>query len=126
MKLGRDWYSYGAKPQAARHRMPHRFPSDYRYIHTCITLVCLSGVFEEVGMKRLLALLLLCLVCSAAAAETITVAAAISLKDALTAAAKQYKTDTGEDVEFTFAASGQLASQIQNGAPVDLFISAAN
>jgi len=77
-------------------------------------------------MKRFLSFIFVFLISSAAAAETITVAAAISLKDALTVAAKQYKAQTGEEVEFSFAASGQLASQIQNGAPVDLFISAAN
>lgn len=77
-------------------------------------------------MIRLAALLLASLICFASEAETITVAAAISLKDALTNAAKQYKADSGDEVEFSFASSGQLANQILNGAPVDLFISAAN
>jgi molybdate transport system substrate-binding protein len=57
--------------------------------------------------------------------ETITVSAAISLKEALTDAAKAFEADTGDHVEFTFGASGQLAAQIANGAAVDLFISAA-
>src|SRR5258708_5578290 len=77
-------------------------------------------------MIRAIAFVLACVVTSAAFAETITVAAAISLKDALTKVAERYKTDTGETVELTFGSSGQLASQILNGAPVDLFISAAN
>ncbi len=63
---------------------------------------------------------------STAFAETISVAAAISMKDALAKVAAEYKAETGEVVEFTLGASGQLASQIQYGAPVDLFISAAN
>jgi molybdate transport system substrate-binding protein len=77
-------------------------------------------------MRRAFTFLLACLLTSAALGETITVAAAISLKEALTRVADQYKADTGQRVEFTFGSSGQLASQILNGAPVDLFISAAN
>src|SRR5690348_7981077 len=62
----------------------------------------------------------------ARAGETINVAAAISLKDALTTIARQYNADTGDSVEFDFGASGQLMAQIKNGAPVDVFISAAD
>lgn len=77
-------------------------------------------------MKRIWPVLALLLLGSTAWGDTITVAAAISLKDALTRAAAQYHAQTGQEVEFTFASSGQLASQVLNGAPVDLFISAAN
>ena len=77
-------------------------------------------------MERVLAFVLACLITTAASAETITVAAAISLKDALAKVAERYEADTGESVEFTLGSSGQLASQITNGAPVDLFISAAD
>jgi molybdate transport system substrate-binding protein len=58
-------------------------------------------------------------------AEQITVAAAISLKESLEAVRDEYQKRSGEEVKFTFASSGQLASQIQNGAPIDLFLSAA-
>src|SRR6266850_786868 len=81
---------------------------------------------SEDGMKRALAIVLACLITSAAFAEQITVAAAISLKDALDKVADQYKADTGDTVGFTLGSSGQLANQILNGAPIDLFISAAN
>lgn len=77
-------------------------------------------------IRRILAFMLTCAVASACHAQTITVAAAISLKDALGKIAGQYTRQTGQTVEFTFGSSGQLASQIKNGAPVDLFISAAN
>jgi len=77
-------------------------------------------------MKRAISFLLACLITSAACAETITVAVAISLKDALSKLAAQYQAATGERVEFTFGSSGQLATQIANGAPIDLFISAAS
>jgi len=58
-------------------------------------------------------------------AESITVAAAISLKEVMTDVAKEYKASGADDVELTFGSSGQLLSQIKNVAPIDLFISAA-
>ena len=54
----------------------------------------------------------------------ITVSAAVSLTDALTAVAEQYGRTGGGTVRFNFGASNVLARQIVNGAPVDLFISA--
>jgi molybdate transport system substrate-binding protein len=58
-------------------------------------------------------------------AGTITASAAISLKDALGDIAAAYEKQGGDHVEFAYGASGQLSAQIQQGAPVDLFISAA-
>ena len=55
--------------------------------------------------------------------KPITVSAAVSLTDALTAVAEAYAR-TGATVRFNFAASNVLARQIVNGAPVDVFISA--
>jgi len=80
-------------------------------------------------MKYTLSLILSALFAVAAArpatADSITVAAAISLKDALADIAKSYKSDTGEDVQLTFASSGQLMALIKSGAPIDVFVSAA-
>jgi len=73
----------------------------------------------------LTAVLLLCFA-TAAAAETIRVAAAISLKEAITQVAEAHAAASGDKVEFVFGSSGQLMSQINAGAPIDLFISAAN
>ena len=56
----------------------------------------------------------------------LTVAAAISLKDTLTQLARDYRDAGGGPVEFTYGSSGQLATQIRGGAPIDLFISAAH
>lgn len=67
----------------------------------------------------------LLLTASTAHAESITVSAAVSLKESLLAIAKDYQASTGDTVEFNFGASGQLMLQIQQGAPVDTFISAA-
>ena len=54
----------------------------------------------------------------------ITVSAAISLTDALSAVAKEYAGAGRGGVRFNFAASNVLARQIVQGAPVDVFISA--
>src|SRR5262245_42193809 len=68
-----------------------------------------------------------CLALGAVArAETIKVGVAISLKEAMGEIAKAYEADTGDKIEFTFGASGQLATQIKSGADIDAFISAAN
>ena len=54
----------------------------------------------------------------------ITVAAAISLKDAFLSMAQLYRERTGDSVNFSFGASGELMRQIEAGAPVDVFASA--
>lgn len=58
------------------------------------------------------------------AAETITVFAAASLKDALDEFSRAYERATGDKIVASYAASNALAKQIENGAPADLFISA--
>lgn len=56
----------------------------------------------------------------------VLVAAAISLKAPLEDAARQFSaTSPGETIAFTFGSSGQMAAQIENGAPVDLFVAAS-
>jgi molybdate transport system substrate-binding protein len=54
----------------------------------------------------------------------ILVVAAVSLEDALNDANVQYRQLTGRKVLTSYAASGKLAKQIENGAPADIFISA--
>jgi molybdate transport system substrate-binding protein len=54
----------------------------------------------------------------------VTVCAAVSLTDALEAAAVAYRADGGGPVRFNFAGSNTLARQLIHGAPADLFISA--
>lgn len=53
------------------------------------------------------------------------VAAAASLTDVLQIIGKQFTDRTQTPVRFSFGASGTLARQIQAGAPVDVFVSAA-
>jgi molybdate transport system substrate-binding protein len=56
----------------------------------------------------------------------ITVSAAISLKPALLALQPAYEKQSGDSLSFNFASSGVLMGQIKAGAPVDVFISAAD
>jgi molybdate transport system substrate-binding protein len=56
----------------------------------------------------------------------LTVSAAVSLKDALTEIAPLFnKTQPNVAIHFNLGASGTLQQQIEQGAPVDLYISAA-
>jgi molybdate transport system substrate-binding protein len=57
--------------------------------------------------------------------ETITVSAAASLTEAFTDIESQFETENPDiDVNFNFAGSGNLRTQIEGGAPVDVFASA--
>ena len=58
------------------------------------------------------------------AAQQITVAAAADLNYALTELGHRFEQKTGDKVTLLFGASGNLFSQISNGAPVDLYFSA--
>lgn len=76
------------------------------------------------------AMFLITLIClsmaSAESQKVLTVSAAISLKDAFAEIGKLYETkNNGVKVFLNFGASGDLAQQIQGGAPVDVFASAA-
>lgn len=56
----------------------------------------------------------------------LTVSAAASLKDVLTELSSEYKKDhPNVTVKFNFGSSGALQQQIEQGAPADLFFSAA-
>ena len=59
-----------------------------------------------------------------AMAEDVSVFAAASLKDALDKIAFDYAEASGNTVTISYAGSNQLAKQIIEGAPADLFISA--
>jgi molybdate transport system substrate-binding protein len=58
------------------------------------------------------------------AADEITVAAAADLTFAFKDIAAKFQTQTGDSVKLSFGSSGNFFSQIQNGAPFDLFFSA--
>src|SRR6185437_8030748 len=63
---------------------------------------------------------------SAAQTGTITVLAASSLKGTFTQLGKQFEAaHPGDTVKFSFGASSALATQINSGAPADVFASAS-
>lgn len=60
----------------------------------------------------------------AAQADNVVVFAAASLKNALDDAAHAFERQGGAPVKISYAASSQLAKQIERAAPADIFISA--
>jgi molybdate transport system substrate-binding protein len=62
---------------------------------------------------------------SALTNSVLTVSAASSLSDALKEIVPLYQQTQKTGVQYNFASSGDLQQQIENGAPVDVFISAA-
>jgi molybdate transport system substrate-binding protein len=79
------------------------------------------------GCLRLLSAIVILLTLLApvrAAAEEITVAAASDLTFVFPDVAATFQKETGNSVKFSFGSSGNFLSQIQNGAPFDMFFSA--
>lgn len=62
---------------------------------------------------------------SPASTAELTVAAAADLQFAFTDIGVKFKEQTGQEVLFTFGSTGNLATQIENGAPFDI-LAAAN
>jgi len=61
---------------------------------------------------------------STAAPITLTVSAAADLNDVFPEIGKLWEQETGHRVTFNLGSTGQLAQQIERGAPVDLFAAA--
>jgi molybdate transport system substrate-binding protein len=77
--------------------------------------------------RRLLSAIVILLALQApvgAAAEEITVAAAADLTFVFPEIGAKFQKETGNSVKFSFGSSGNFLSQIQNGAPFDMFFSA--
>jgi molybdate transport system substrate-binding protein len=71
-----------------------------------------------------LALAPLLALATAAQAETISIAVAANFTDATKVLAKAFKAKTGDDLAPSFGATGQLYTQISQGAPFEIFLSA--
>jgi molybdate transport system substrate-binding protein len=76
------------------------------------------------GRSVVLAIAFLLLACQLLAAQNLRVAAASDLESALPAIVSQFEKDTGQRVGLTFGSSGNFYTQIENGAPFDVFLSA--
>ncbi len=62
--------------------------------------------------------------CSGAPSRELVVSAASDLTGAMQELSASFSDDTGVKLVFNFGSSGQLAQQIEQGAPVDVFFSA--
>ena len=74
--------------------------------------------------RRLLAFAALLFLTSALSAQTIRIAAAADLEPVLPPILQQFELSTGIHTDATYHASAALTTQIQNGAPFDVFLSA--
>lgn len=75
-------------------------------------------------VRRCLTVVCLLLASRVAAAQGLRIAAASDLQAALPAVASQFEKQAGQKVTLTFGSSGNFFTQIQNGAPFDVFMSA--
>src|SRR2546430_17005797 len=74
-----------------------------------------------------LAFVLVLAVAASAVAHELTLSAAISMKEAVEQIGRQFVAGhPGTTLRFNFGSSGELQKQIEAGAPVDVFISAAS
>jgi molybdate transport system substrate-binding protein len=76
------------------------------------------------GLVALFALVVVVCMSSIGSAADITIAAASDLNFAFKELVTEYEKTTGNHVKLTLGSSGNFFSQIQNGAPFDLYFSA--
>src|SRR6202048_5492813 len=75
-------------------------------------------------LKQICLLLALLLTGTCARAQAVKVAVAADLKFFMAELAAQFEKQSGAKLDFTYGSSGNFLTQIQNGAPFDLFFSA--
>jgi molybdate transport system substrate-binding protein len=78
----------------------------------------------NIPLKRIVVLLAVLSTASCARAQAVKVAAAADLKFAMAELAAQFEKQSGAKLDITYGSSGNFLTQIQNGAPFDLFFSA--
>ncbi len=80
---------------------------------------------KEKSLKPLLVIVVLGFMTSFSLAQTLTVFAASSLTEAFQSLAKTFESEhEGVSIDFNFAGSSTLSTQIAQGAPADIFASA--
>src|ERR1700676_4557662 len=77
-----------------------------------------------IPLRQIVVLLVVLLTASYAHAQSVKVAAAADLKFAMAELAAQFEKGSGTKLDVTYGSSGNFLTQIQNGAPFDLFFSA--
>jgi molybdate transport system substrate-binding protein len=81
----------------------------------------------SMGLMRALVLVLALGFAAPAAAEELVFSVAISMKEAVEGLGRRFtETRRGVTLRYNLGSSGELAKQIEAGAPVDLFVSAAS
>ncbi len=103
---------------STRHHFTHRDPTRAEIYH--------QGIFAR-GKILLLILFPLLFLSGCGATTTnnlLLVSAAANLQPALTTLTPELEQTVGMKVVFNYGSSGKLAQQIEQGAPVDLFLSA--
>jgi molybdate transport system substrate-binding protein len=78
----------------------------------------------KIPLKQIIVLFAVLLTASCVRGQAVKVAAAADLKFAMTELASQFAKDSGAKLDITYGSSGNFLTQIQNGAPFDLFFSA--
>jgi molybdate transport system substrate-binding protein len=78
----------------------------------------------KIPLRQIVLLLVVPLTCSYARAQAVKVAAAADLKFAMVELASQFEKQSGVKLDVTYGSSGNFLTQLQNGAPFDLFLSA--
>jgi len=96
-------------------KMFKRLPRLHRMRRFVFVMVCFTALFLAADIRA-----------QSTSTHEITISAAISLKNAFEEIGKTFmEKHPGTKVVFNFGASGDLARQIEGGAPVDIFASAA-
>ena len=78
----------------------------------------------KIPSKLIVILLTVLFAGSHAPAPAVKVAAAADLKFAMAELASQFEKQSGAKLDITYGSSGNFLTQIENGAPIDLFFSA--
>src|SRR6202011_274158 len=77
-----------------------------------------------IPLRQIVVLLVVLLTASYAHAQSVKVAAAADLKFAMAELAAQFEKQSETKLDVTYGSSGNFLTQLQNGAPFDLFFSA--